>query len=173
MVTALEVYIAAQLAPQDLGTVAPLDGTQDAAVAYIGSDLLPLSQGEVDAQMLRASQGYTLPLPGSVLRARYPNYQQGNIDAYNTSAQELYDGAVKALCVAEVYSMIDSNSRLDDSRAEQHRKVGEEKLTKLMLLLSDLLIGAPRDTTIKTRIPVSMSVRTVHEHYGYGRRRCS
>lgn len=168
MITAEDLFKQANISPTDFGVDIVPPGTEDElarvfAIEHIDELILPGAVGDVSVPFAQAANGYDLPLPLEVVMARYPRFTQNNVDAYNDQLQALYDAAVVSYARSEINKQVASNSGTYDQDADQDRKIGDQKLAKLIESVSDIVryfeIGPGVGTKNRRAMP-SMSVST-------------
>lgn len=174
MVTAESIFTQANMVPTDFGkviippTITIPSEQRDLALAHIEGKILPAATSEVLGPLMKASGGYFLPFPDSVIIRKYP-LKEGDptgIVAITDQIQALYDAAVTAYAQSEINNQISTNQKSYDEDSSQDRKVADARLEKLLDMVNDIVFGSPEPPTATSgTIPdrrASLSVQNVY-----------
>jgi len=153
MITPEKLFSISNIVPSDFGKeVIPVDVTDPEeqmtlALAHISDVVLPGAESEVSVPVMRASEGYGIPLPESVVRTRYPNISDAGIASINSQLQTLYDEAVKSYARSEINKQVSSSSKGYDEDSDAGRETADAQLQKLLDTLTDILSASKVDNT--------------------------
>lgn len=147
-ITAEDLYRQSEVRPSDFGKdIVPPRGTEDEkralAVDHIEKKVLPLAIAEVEVPYLKASGGYSIPLPDAIVLARYPKMNPAGILSINAQLASLYDAAVLSYGRSEINKQINTNAAEYDKDSDQDRIQGNQRLEKLLCFITDLRAQSP------------------------------
>lgn len=136
--TAEQLYNACQIEPNSLGTkIIDPDDTESeqlaAAIAYVGSDVLPGAIAEVSVALRGASGKGTI---ADFIECRYSDADSAESTALVTEGEALFDAVVKSYGRAEVNKVVNTDRREYDEDSDQDRKQGDAKLKKMISWVS-------------------------------------
>lgn len=145
-VTAEQVFLQSNIDAEEFGTqIIPTtlsaDEKRQAAILHIDTNILPGAKSDVEIPVRKAARGNTLPLPTSLIKRKYPDLDEDGADNLNTQMQFLYDEAVKSYARSEVNKQVATNRQSYDEDADQDRKIADDRVAKLLMLLEDIFLA--------------------------------
>jgi hypothetical protein len=149
MITAQYLVDAVQLTPDMFGSIIDSELSEDEQVAqlleHVQSNILEGAQSEVDAPLMQATGGYSVPLPDEVIERRFPALSEAQREAINATATRLYDLAMVSYARSEMNKQVASNAEAYDRDSDQDRIQGNQRLEKLIAFVTDIVFGASTD----------------------------
>lgn len=148
-ITAEEVFLQANISPTDFGEsvidpeIEDEASQKEAAIAHIQTKILPGAVGDVQVPLMKVSRGNLLPLPATMISIRYPLLDDAGVSAFNDQLMTLFNEAVKSYARSEINKQIASNATAYDADADQDRRIGDQKLKKLMDAVTEIVGDGP------------------------------
>jgi hypothetical protein len=149
MITAQYLVDAVQLTPDMFGSIIDSELSEDEQVAqlleHVQSNILEGAQSEVDAPLMQATGGYSVPLPDEVIERRFPALTETQREAINATATRLYDVEVLRFARAQLNENVASNSDVYTEESDRSFDKATKSLEKLIAFVTDIVFGVSTD----------------------------